>query len=283
MKHNIRIIRKETSPGTRGPSRGMCALQNALRKANFPWLWIGGHLECGDIPWVWLYKDAQIALQYNEFGWPFIIGPNVLFSNSYRPGFGKYEKDILDAENCRLMFTESEWYASLIQSHCNHNEAPIVIWSYPIEPQPDGPLPAEFDLLIYLKDMSLGRESIRAAERWPKSHVVVYGTYNRDALIEIARRSRACLYLCNDDRGPLAAAEIALAGCPLIGVERGCPWVLTPGLGVHLLHFGKLIEAEQEAMAMDRGAVREVALKRFATERTVEIIKNALEPITESD
>lgn len=281
MPH-IRIVREVTDPGARGPSRGMYALQHAIKAANIPWLHVGGHLRQGDIPWIWLYKDAALALQFEEWGWNYILGPNVFFSDSHRPGQHEYERRLLDGENCILQFTESEWYASLIQSCCNHNEAPIHIWSYPIDPQPEGPLNPDFEVLIYWKDRNLGREALRVQKKWEgKCAGVVYGHYHRDGMLECARRSRACLYLSSDDRGPLAAAEIALAGCPLVGIERGCPWVLTPGIGVEVQHFGfpGLFEAIEKAQAMDRNQVRATALERFATARTVEIIRKSLEPI----
>lgn len=277
----IRLLRDVNEPTGRGPGNGMAALQRALRDADLPWLRVGGHLLPGDIPWVWSYLDSEIALQFNAWGWPFICGPNVFFGNSNKPGTHKFEKDLLNAENCQMLFTESEWYGALIKKHCNRNEAPIALWSYPIEPQPEGPLEPEFDLLIYLKDMCLGREMIRAQRRWPNHNVVVYGKYDREQMIACARRSRACLYLSTDDRGPLALAEILLAGCPAIGVPRGSPWIETGISGVSVPHFGKelAVDAEQKAMAMDRALVRAWALDRFATHKTVSAIQTALEPI----
>jgi len=264
----------------------MYALQKALRAQEWPWFKIGGHPKLGDIPWIWLFKDSALALHFNEWGWPFIIGPNVLFANSATPGSGNHETELLDAESCALQFTESNWYSALIQQHCDRNEAPIVLWRYPIEPKPGGPLEAEFDLLVYLKDMTKGREMMRAVERWPRSNVAVYGHYNREEMIEIARRSRCCLYLSSDDRGPLAAAEIALAGCPLVGVERGCPWVSSgDGVGLEVRHFGQpgLFDACAEAMTYNRDGVRDAALRHFDTKLTVETIRKALEPIAMED
>jgi hypothetical protein len=275
------MLRAVIHPGNRGPERGQFSLQAALRKEAWSWFKIGGPLLPGEIPWIWSFLDAPIAVQFNQWGWPFIIGPNVFFGRSSNPGKGRFEAEVLDAEYCKLQFTESEWYAALIQQHCNHNEAPIILWSYPIEPQPLGPLPAEYDLLIYLKDMTLGREVLKLQNRWPKSNLVVYGKYNRGEMIDLARKSRAAAYISSDDRGPLAAAEIAITGCPLVGIERGCPWVTTPGLGVQIPHFGEpgLLDACDQAMSMDRESVRGVATERFATSRTIKIIKDALEPI----
>lgn len=258
----------------------MCALQKALSNANIPCLKLGGTLRHGEIPWWWSWEDAIIAAQLAAFGFPFIMGPNVLFRNSSKPGAGPYEKELLDAESCVLQFTESSWYASLIQANCNRNEAPIVTWSYPIHPQPEGPLPFRFDILIYLKTMNLGRECIRFT-RYPKAELIVYGQYNRDDLIKLARQARCCLYLSADDRGPLALAEILLCGCPCIGVPKGAPWLETPGLGVQIPHFEKtlLSAAVEKAISMDRNAVRETALQRFSTDTTVKTITAALEQV----
>jgi hypothetical protein len=277
----IRLIREIEYPENYGPPRGMYALQHSLREADFPWLVIGGHPRPDEIPWIWNWLDSHIAVQYAEWDWPFIIGPNIFFHDSHNPGRLKHEAKLLDASSCVMQFTESEWYANLIQQHCDRNEAPIILWSYPIDPQPDGPLPIEYEALVYLKDMSLGREALRAQERWKKSNLVVYGKYDRDAMIEISRRSRFCLYLSSDDRGPLAAAEIALAGCPLVGIERGCPWVMKPGLGVEIAHWGQpgFWESCDTAATLNREEVRLHALEHFATSKTIRAIKDALEPL----
>ncbi len=278
---NIRLIREVTNPGDRGPSRGQYALQKALREADIPWLKVGGALQHGEVPWIWSWQDTELAVQFAEWRRPFIIGPNVLFANSQRPGAGRHEITLLDAETCILQFTESDWYASLIQSHLDRNEAPIVIWHYPIYPEPGGPLEPDTDLLIYLKDLTLGREVARAQQKFPKSKVVAYGHYNREAMIEVARRSRACLYLSSDDRGPLAAAEIALSGCPLIGIERGCPWVQIPQLGIEVPAFdtNRTHAAIEQALQMDRDEVHRSALCNFSAANAVGIIREALEPI----
>lgn len=59
----------------------------------------------------------------------------------------------LDAANCRAMFCHSEWYRDLIAKHRGSaNQSPIVLWPYPIDPWPGGPLPDEYDLLMYAKN-----------------------------------------------------------------------------------------------------------------------------------
>ena len=277
---NVRMLRNVHSPDGSGPGNGMWALQRALQQANFPWLKIGGALQSGEIPWAWLYRDVPVVLVFAHYGWPFIIGPNVLFASSANPGKGKYETALLDCDSCVMQFTESEWYAALIHRHCDRNEAPIVLWRYPIDPQPAEPLPVEYDLLIYLKDMKLGREVIRARERWPNSNIVVYGHYQREAMIDLARRSRFAIYLSSDDRGPLALAEIMLSGCPTIGIPYGAPWIENHVSGISIPHWGLMNEAEQLVQTIDRNAVRAWALDAFSTAKTVEIIRSALEPLT---
>lgn len=280
----IRLVRTVDAPGNRGPSRGMFALQAALHAAPVPWLHIGGFLRPGEIPWVWSWQDIKLACEFSRYGWPYIIGPNVLFSNSKAPGWARGEREILDSEQCVLQFTESPWYAALIAKHCNHNQAPIVLWPYPISPSPDGPMPAELDVLLYLKDLSLGREALRLQQQYPKSAVVVYGKYARDDLISLARKSRCCVYLSRDDRGPLAAAEIAIAGCPLVGIDVGCPWCLEPGFGVALREFvfSDTVAACEVAIGMDREAVRSVALAKFNPATIAQSVIAALRPFGEA-
>ena len=58
-----------------------------------------------------------------------------------------------------------------------------------------------------------------------------YGQYKREQLFEAARRSRACAYLA-DDHGPLALQEILLAGCPVVGVRTGAPFIRDGVTGV---------------------------------------------------
>ncbi len=53
-----------------------------------------------------------------------------------------------------------------------------------------------------------------------------------DGFDEAARRSRACAYLADDDHGPLALQEIALVGCPTVGVRTGTPFIQDGVTGV---------------------------------------------------
>jgi len=279
----VRLLRAVNEPTGRGPGNGQFSLQRYLRNENWPWLKIGGLIQPGEIPWVWSWQDSGIAAMFAELGFPFVIGPNVFFADSSRPGQGRWEKQLLDAASCVCVMSESTWYATLIQKHCNHNEAPIVLFRYPIEPEPEGPLPAEYNVLIYMKDMTLGHEVIRMQRRWPNSNLVVYGRYRRETMIDLARKSRATCYLSSDDRGPLAAAEIALAGCPQVGVPCGDPWTDNQALGVQIPHWGEWSQGIEQAMTYDRNAVRTAALEYFSPATTVETIRQALEPIALAD
>ena len=71
----------------------------------------------------------------------------------------------------------------------------------------------------------------------------------------LARRSRCCLYFSDDDRGPLALAEILLAGCPAVGVPRGAPFVEPGRTGVLLerLDSQSCLEAVAGCRQLDRG------------------------------
>lgn len=230
----IRLIRQIDEPSGRGPGNGMYALQRALRANKPAWLEIGGFLRDGEIPWFWCWLDREAACLCERMGRPFIIGPNMLFANNRIPLASMGESELCNAKNCLLQFTESEWYRKLILNYCGPEmRASIELWPYPIDPQPDGPLPAKYDLLIYAKTAPrLLTEKL--AKRFPSSIIIRYGQYRRADLIEAARQSRACVYLCDDDRGPLALAEILLCGCPAVGIERGAPWIVTGVSGVRI-------------------------------------------------
>ena len=88
------------------------------------------------------------------------------------------------------------------------NQSPIILWPYPIDPWPGEPLPDEYDLLIYAKNGHRPQLLEHLAEVFPRHIQIHYGRYRREELFEAARRSRACVYLANDDYGPLALQEI---------------------------------------------------------------------------
>jgi hypothetical protein len=280
----IRLIREVTEPSGRGPGNGQYALQRALRERAPKWLKIGGKLADDDIPWVWCWLDMQLALRCEQDDRLFIIGPNVLFNDSYWPGRAPGERLLCDARHCALMFTESAWYCDLIEGQRGpNNRAEIVVWPYPIEPRPGGPLSPWYDLLIYAKGQDWCGLTQQLASAFPNSCQITYGKYQRDDLIKLARRSRCCAYLSEDDRGPLALAEILLCGCPAIGVPTGAPFVEPGENGVLLRRFHPpaIIEAVAACHAIDRRTVSKLATVKFDAGRIVGIILSALRKLAE--
>jgi hypothetical protein len=202
---SVRLIREVNQPLGRGPWNGQYALQKALRRRSPEWLRIGGVLLEDEIAWFWCWLDRDAAAAHAMARRPFIAGPNVLFENSFRACRIPAERQICNASSCRLLFTESAWYHDLIEKHRGtENRAPIVLWPYPIDPRPGGPLAAKYDLLIYAKGGHHADLIDRLRRRYPRSRLVIYGQYRREELFEIARRSCCCAYLSEDDRGPLA-------------------------------------------------------------------------------
>ncbi|MGA2619830.1 MAG: hypothetical protein ABSF26_19630 [Thermoguttaceae bacterium] len=276
----IRLIRAVSAPSGRGPGNGQFALQRALRQQAPHWLRIGGPLHNGEIPWFWCWEDRETAALCARTGQPFIAGPNVLFDDSRHPCRTSAECEICQAASCCLLFTESEWYRRLIEEYRGPaNRAPIVIWPYPIDPRPDGPLPAEYDLLVYEKSGPLRETIDRLGQTWPRNVRVRYGRYRRERLMELARTARCCLYGSEDDRGPLALAEILLAGCPAVGIPTGAPFIEPGHTGVSVDRFDP--HACQQAVALchqfDREEVARRAAALFDTGRIVATIVRALE------
>lgn len=231
----IRLIREELKRTGRGPGNGMFVLQNALREANFPWLKIGGALEPGDVPWFWCWADVPLAIKAQIERQPFILGPNIFFAHKNTPLIAHGECALIDATNCKLMFTESQWYVDLIEKHRGpRNKAPLVVWRYPIAPTPEPPLPVEYDVMIYAKT-GFDEQTIKEVQLiYPRSILIRYGNYKRERMIDAARRSACCLYLSDSDRGPLALAEIMLSGCPAVGIPIGAPWIEPYITGVYV-------------------------------------------------
>ncbi len=106
-----------------------------------------------------------------------------------------------------------------------------------------------------------------------------YGLFRREELFHAARRARVCVYLSDDDRGPLALAEILTCGCPAVGVPRGAPWI-EPGMNGALvagLEFDRLRPAIALAGSMDRVAVAAAARERFSPQTVARQIVELLE------
>jgi len=280
MNAVVRLIREVKAPGRSGPENGQYALQKSLRTSAPGWLKIGGELRDGEIPWWWCWLDRAGAVRCAQQGRPFVMGPNMLFEVWDVACGAPGERELCNASSCVLQFTESEWYRKWIAENCGpDNHAPIVLWPYPIDPQPGGPLPAIYDLLVYAKsgyDLALLESLVTAV---PKSRVMAYGRYRRKALFEVARRSRACVYLSSNDRGPLALSEILLSGCPTVGIAKGAPWIVEGVTGHHVdsLDAPTLTAAVERAWNLDRQEVRAAALRQLDKHRIVNTILSSLE------
>jgi len=279
----VRLIRRVTAPGRSGPRNGQYALQKALAARCPEWLAIAGTPEAGEIPWFWCWLDRPAAAACARTGRPFVAGPNVLFDNSRRPGAGAGEREVLEAAGCRLLFTESPWYRRLIRRHQGPaNRAPVVIWPYPIDPKPPGPIdPPRYDLLLYVKNGRFPGLAAALRSRYRRVRIVRYGHYPRRRLGQLAGRSRCCVYLADDDRGPLALAEILLAGCPTVGLPTGAPFVRQGRTGILLkrLLVPDCVEAIEDCLEFDRRKVAALAAEQFDTRRIVGVVLGALEEV----
>lgn len=297
-KMPVELIGPVTAPGANGPTNGMHALQKELRKqiaSGLDWLSIKSlPASKGALPWFWHWDDRRYAAWWNSEGLPFVQGPNMLFTDSATPRIDAEECALLDAANCRAMFCHSRWYRDLIDRHRGPtNQSEIVMWPYPIDPMPGGPLPDEYDLLIYAKNGHRPQLLEHLAESYPRHVQIHYGQYRRDELYEAARRSRVCAYLADDDHGPLALQEILLAGCPTVGVPTGASFVRDgiTGVVVDRLPPGRacvesdddeaclaaFMDAVEKAAAMDRNQVRAAAVMEFDAARIVDSVITQLD------
>jgi hypothetical protein len=294
----VELIRPVNAPGGDGPSNGMYALQKALRKRmaeSLDWLLIKPlPASRGALPWFWHWDDRRYAGWWDRQGLPFVQGPNMLFTYSFRPRIDQEECALLDAAHCRAMFCHSDWYKDLIAAHRGPtNQSPIVTWPYPIDPWPGEPLPDEFDLLIYAKGGHRPGLLEHLAEEFPRHVQIHYGQYRREQLYEAARRSRACAYLSDDDHGPLALEEILLAGCPVVGVKTGAAFVRdgVTGFLVGRLPPGRkclandgdaaaltlFLKTVAQAQSLDRGRVRAAAASAFSTGQLTDALVHDLD------
>ncbi|MCZ2341702.1 MAG: hypothetical protein LC104_07885 [Bacteroidales bacterium] len=294
----VELIGPITTPGHDGPTHGMYTLQKELRKRiadGLDWLTIKPlPASEGALPWFWHWDDRRYANWWDSQGRPFVQGPNLLFTDSNRPRIDTDERALLDAANCRAMFCHSDWYSELIAANRGTaNTSPIHTWPYPIDPWPGEPLPDQYDLLIYAKNGHRPGLLEHLCEVFPRHVVLHYGQYRREQLFEAARRSRACAYLADDDHGPLALQEILLAGCPVVGIRTGTPFVRDgiTGAMVERLPPGKecirndtekktltlYLEAVRQAQTMDRRVIREEAAKRFAPRHITDTILTVLQ------
>ncbi len=296
----FRLIREATSPARSGPFQGQYVLQRALRRYGPAWLRVGGELAEGEVPWFWCWLDAPAACRCAAEGRPFILGPNVLFHDSRRPGQFAYERLLCNAPSCRLLFTESAWYRELIAAHLGpRNRAPIALWPYPVakeagswelgdgswklgagvprERLPQLPSPNS-QLLVYAKRGFSPDLPARLAAQYPGSTVLRYGHFRREELLAAAGRAEVCVYLSDDDRGPLALAEILQCGCPAVGVPRGAPWIEhgVNGAVVPALEREPIVRGIAVARQANRAAVAAAARRRFHPKTVAAQIAEAL-------
>jgi len=286
----VRLIRRVLQPTGAGPGNGQYALQRALRARIYrglDWLAVGGIPREGELPWFWSWQDRAVAVRWARRGLPFVQGPNTVFLSSRQPRADGLECALLDLPQCRLTFTESEWYRRLIFEHRGpQNRSPVVLCPYPIFPQPPGPIdPPQYDVLIYLKNGHFPGLAEALRRRFARVAAVRYGAYRREELWETARRSRCCCYLADDDRGPLALAEILLCGCPTVGVPTGAPFVEADRSGFVLADPtpAAWLDAVDRCHAIDRQGVAAWAATRFDPERIADTVLAALEAAGRED
>ena len=302
----ILIRRGMPEPRHNGPANGQYALQHLLkehcRREGIDWIKFDGSKPVGftslhpdhHIPWFWSWLDIN---EINKWCLvqrrPAILGPNIFFRASANARSGPHEADLCDSYDVPLVFTESRWYEELIRRNLGkHSRAQVVVWPYPIFPLPAPPKEPRYDLLLYCKSAPPQLANGLAARF--KSHVrIQYGRYERERLIHAARLCRACAYLSADDRGPLALAEILLAGCPAVGIAKAAPWVDPvewPWPGDNPM--GQLVkgfEVREWIEAIERlhaeavpEMVRLAALEKFDADRICRTIVAALQAVRES-
>ena len=262
----FRLIRPVLHPTGRGPGNGQFALQRELRRRKLPWLAIGGALEDADIPWFWSWEDRAALLACEAMGRPYVAGPNVLFENAKEPCRNEIERELCRAVHCRLWLTESLWYARLMRRcFSSANGALIAVIPYPLDPMPPGPRELHYDLLIYAKSGYRGATIARLRRRFRRVRILRYGRYRRAALVEAASTCAACVYLSDDDRGPLALAEILASGCPTVGLPHGAPFLIhgQNGYFVPDLECPALLDAVRRARTLDRRQIAHAAHLRF--------------------
>lgn len=295
----VELVRQIPAAARAGPINGMYALQRVLRKhveaGRAPWLTLVDQpTDRRALPWFWYSLDRGRAVQWDRSGRPWVNGPNMMFMNSFTPRSEPLECQVLDAQRCRLIFCHADWYRRLIlQQRGPSNRAAIVLWMYPIEPWPEGPAPDEHDLLIHNKNGNFPGLIEHLQRRYPRHVLVTYGKFERTELYQAARRSRACVYLADDESGGLVLEEMLLSGCPVVGIERGSPLIrdgvtgvridrLPPGEGhasdpTDRAALERLERAIVRAQAMDRSSVRAAAAEEFDPDRIAGIVLESLD------
>lgn len=283
---NVVILPRMPAATGSGPVNGMYALQEVLRRRvrerGIDWITISDELLPGHLPWLWSWRDMVADVVAREE--PFIMGPNVIFGHSRYPRCDEVEARILDARSCEAIFCHASWYRDLIREHMGpENRARIWCWPYPVHPLPGPPEPrAEWDVMIFVKSGPEATELAgQVAERFRRSRIVRYGQFRREELYAWGRRSRACLYLCDDESGGLATQELMLAGCPVVGIERGCPLVVHEKTGIRIRTWGleSFARGIEQALELDRDGVRRVAMEIFDEERIATTVIGHLDAV----
>jgi len=285
--YRVQIIPEQSTLGNnRGPAVGMFALQQALRKHGLPdWLSIGDgeRLDYDVIPCYWLYTHGRDAVKCHEQGRPFIIGQNMLFEDSRNPKRYGHEWIICESPHCRLILTDGVGrYEKLIGENLGANsKAKVVAVPYPVRPS-YYVSPLISDVLIYAKS-GYTEETIESiCSEFQNCRVARYGQYTRKNLIHAASDAKCCLYLSDNDRMPIAAAEILLTGCPLIGTAYGCPVVKAiPMIGMCIpdLTIATCVYAINELLELrwSRERIRVQATEFFSPARIAPLVIAALD------
>ena len=277
----IRLIRPEPEFTSRGPGNGMDALRASLSAVKPGWLEFGGDIGVEDIPWVWCWLDKPTAMVCEIASRPYILGPCVFFENSTKPTAAYAERALLNANHCRMVFTDSDWYADLIRRHLGrNNRAEIVVWPFPIAPMPGEPCAERPALLIYEKTGAQPEVTAVLRKIFSPTITLRYGHHERHELAEAARLSWACAYLSLSDRGPLGLAEIMLAGCPAVGTPTGAPWIEAGATGwpvASIADSAAMVAAIEQCRWFDARKVRAWAMERFSTAAVVPQVLAALE------
>lgn len=284
---NIAVIPELEAPGEGGgPMKGMWALQEVLRRVirewDLDWLTLCDRPRPGHVPWLWCYRSIVADLARQRV--PFIMGPNVIFTYSRRPRIDETECAILDACSCEAVFCHSEWYRDLIRENMGpQNNASILCWPYPIRPMPEGPVAnPTWDVLIFVKSGPEAEDIARVVARCFTSSVVTrYGEFRREELYSWARASRSCVYLSDDESGGLATQEIMLAGCPVVGIERGAPLVVHDRTGIRIDTWDvrSFVEGIERSWQLDRREVRAAAIKLFDEDKIASTVVGYLDAV----
>jgi hypothetical protein len=283
----IRLIRPNPKFASRGPGNGMDGLRAALEAVKPPWLAFGGEIGPNDIPWVWCWLDKPTAVTCESLKRPYILGPCVFFENGTKPTNAYAEKDLLNGPHCRMLFTDSDWYAEVIRRYMGpQNRAEIVVWPFPINPLPAEPCDQRPALLIYEKSGIVPEVTAALQQLFSPTITIRYGLHERHQLSEAARMSWACAYLSASDRGPLGLAEIMLSGCPAVGIPTGAPWIEDGVTGWQVPSIGDagcVAEAIEKCRWLDPGIVRARAIGRFSAEAVLPTVLAALEKVSAAD